>query len=196
MLLINRDDVPKRVEQIDMQRKEAVDREKGVRAELAVMLGQAACRAVEVEKGIVWMNRSERATHDFEFSQAIGSAFIAAAQSQAEQRQGEGSRIQQPIIVVTSALPGPGQTALMLVQSLDQEGAKMVNEKLKTALDELAPVEGEAKGKRVKGGGAKGRYMCKVDGKWGKREDERVKQVLEEVSKRMPKSKWGNRAEM
>jgi alanyl-tRNA synthetase len=187
----NRDDVVKRVEQVDTARKEGTERERGVRSELGDVLGKTVCqdRVIAKGEGVVWVNRAEKATHDFEFLQSIANVFIAtaAATTTAGHTDGgtkttEAKTKNDPVIVVTSALPGKGQTALLLVQSLDQDGAKEINEKLKSALDSLASSEdgsGAApEGKRVKGGGARGRYMSKVEGKWSKKEDEVVREVI------------------
>jgi alanyl-tRNA synthetase len=64
---------------------------------------------------------------------------------------------------------------LLLVLSASNDLAKGVYERLKTAL------EGDAKG-RVKGGGARGRYMSKIEDKWGKDDIAKVLDVIDEVS--------------
>jgi alanyl-tRNA synthetase len=78
------------------------------------------------------------------------------------------------VVLVTSTLPGKDQTQLVLVQSGDQVKAKELFDAVKAALDG----EGE---KRVKGGGAKGRFMGKVEGKWGKVEDIKITEVVDKV---------------
>lgn len=138
---------------------------------------------------VVWVRRDEKTTHDFEFLGSIAGGIIsslstsapaptaAPASASPSDSGGANESEMNPIVVATTSLPGKDQTHLVLVQSNDQEGAKHTNEQIKSALDSLA---GEG-GKRVKGGGAKGRYMSKVEGKWGKAEDAKMAEVIRSV---------------
>lgn len=64
-------------------------------------------------------------------------------------------------VIIFSSCPLGATTALILVQAKDNDRAKKMFDAIKTLL------AGDDKA-RVKGGGAKGRYMAKVEGKWGK----------------------------
>lgn len=141
------------MEKLDQGRKELLAREKTLRTELAQVIGENAAPDAQ---GAALVKRTEKSTHDFEFMGAISFAVKDAK-----------------VVVVVSA-PAGVDPALVLVQSADADLAKRTNEGIKEGLVALA---GGEKGK-YKGGGAKGRYMGKVEGKWGKAEDEVVKRVL------------------
>ena len=118
---------------------------------------------VEVEKAVAqgqvaWIQREQKSTHDFEFISGVASGYL--------ERQPEG------IAIATSSLSGV-PPSLLVVQSRGDK-AKEIFDKLKKAL------EGNEKG-RVKGGGAKGRFMAKVDGKWGKAELGIVQSITDEL---------------
>lgn len=73
-------------------------------------------------------------------------------------------------MIVTSTPTGI-TPSLLMISSTDQD------ESLKAGFDELEDGKG-----RYKGGGARGRFMSKVEGKWGKSEDELVTQLVAQVS--------------
>lgn len=139
---------------MDVQRKEVISREKDLRAELAKVI---ADNVVVPESGIILLERSERSTHDFEFMGVVAMSVQGAK-----------------AVVMTSV--NPGNPALVLVQSGDADLAKKLNEGIKEG---IAKLEGGAG--RYKGGGAKGRYMGKVEGKWGKEESGVVRRVGDEM---------------
>jgi alanyl-tRNA synthetase/misacylated tRNA(Ala) deacylase len=148
---------------------------------------------------VVFFDRAEAVTHDFDFLGLLATSVQAASESSTGDR---------PLYPLTICLSGLNTTpgGLLLVQSKDDALAKSVKERISAALNGLpistdsgsttpAQGAGEAKGDgeagggaksakavpRVKGGGAKGRYMCKIDGKLGKREREAVEKVVEEI---------------
>ena len=150
-LAVGRPDTLERVVKIDALRKETSSREKDLRAELAKVLGE---NTSPNEKGAAWIKRSEKATHDFEFMGNLASACPAR------------------LTCVTSSIPS--EPAFVLVLSQDADLAKSVNESLK------AGFEASEKG-RYKGGGNKGRFMSKVSGAWGAKEEDIVKSVLDDI---------------
>ena len=152
---------------LDETRRETASREKDVRAELARLLGEGVARNATDSQGVYWLHRTDKSTHDFEFMGQIVASLLSS--------QPSAGALEAPVVIVTSALPGSTQS-LMMVNSPSADLAKIANEKLKAALE-----EGEGKG-RVKGGGAKGRFMCKVEGKWGKGELEKVQTFVHSVS--------------
>jgi len=152
-IAVNRAEIVPRVEKLDQGRKEVLAREKDLRAELAQVIGE---HTTPDAHGAALIKRTEKSTHDFEFMGAIAFAVKNAK-----------------VVVVVSA-PAGVEPALVLVLSADAELARKTNDGIKEGLIALA---GGEKGK-YKGGGAKGRYMGKVDGKWGKEEDEVARRVL------------------
>ncbi|WWD22741.1 hypothetical protein CI109_107234 [Kwoniella shandongensis] len=159
-----RGDLVEKLERLEVQRKEAVDAGKSLKAEMAKYVAEQAVKEGHDDKakGIVWIKREEKSTHDFEFLGSISSTYLQSFVSS-----------DKPLIITTSSPVGITPTLLM-IQSTDQDLAKDVNERLKKVL------EG-----RVKGGGAKGRYMCKVDGKWGKVENGLVDEVVKELREKV-----------
>lgn len=145
------------MEKLDTLRKEASVREKDLRLELAKVLGESV--EVEDPHRVVYVRRSDKSTHDFDFITAIGSSVNGAKVS---------------ILVST---PQGVETSLVVVLSPENDLAKSTNEGIKIALNAV----GGGGGGRYKGGGAKGRYMGKVDGKWGREEDEAMGKVLENL---------------
>lgn len=183
-----RSDLVERATRNEELRKEGADATKCLRGELAKVLTGSIARERDTDQDVVWIKRDERSTHDFEFMGSIASGVMTAAAGTAElaipsdaaggNDTKEGTQITQEIVVlVTSTLPGKDQTHLVLVQSNDQTRAKEVYEAVKNGLDSLT--EG---GRRVKGGGARGRFMGKVEGKWGKAEDGKIGEVIKAVS--------------
>ena len=159
-------ELPSKVAKVEELRKESLNKEKDLRGEVTRLVAASAVSNPESSKGVHWVQRAEKGTHDFDF---LGS--IAAAISDSQPPPGQ---LEAPVIVVTSAPPGVVPT-LLLVTSPAADLAKKVYEKLKAAL------EGEDKG-RVKGGGARGRFMAKVDGKWTAEELAKLHDVLEAVT--------------
>lgn len=147
------------------------------------MTEKALAQISETENGnLVWVHRTERATHDFDFLSTVSATFTTSASSSASASASPTATPDRPLtelVIVLSSAPAEARPALLVVHSKDDKLAKAIKDKLAAALDQLG--EDGAKG-RVKGGGAKGRYMCKVDGKWGKKETERFEEVLNEVS--------------
>ncbi|CAK9787326.1 ThrRS/AlaRS common domain-containing protein [Cutaneotrichosporon oleaginosum] len=154
---VSRAELVPRIEKIEAIRFETDAAAKSLKAELAGIVGAAAGK-----RGVVWIPRVEKSTHDYEFMTSAAGAWGAAGAE-------EGA-----VIVFTSAPPGVSPTLLM-VQGKDEAQSKSVFEGIKNALDD---VDSEG-GKRVKGGGARGRFMAKVDGKWGKREIAAVQGVID-----------------
>ena len=174
-----RTDLAERVGKNEENRKEGADLQKGLRGELGKLVTQNAIREYQSKSGtkdkVIWVRRDEKSTHDFEFLGLIAGGIISSPSLTSEEK---------PIVVATSSLVGKDQTHLVLVQSNDQDGAKSVNEQIKLALDSLT---GGGQGKRVKGGGARGRYMSKVEGKWGKAEDTKLAELIQSVRSFCPK---------
>jgi alanyl-tRNA synthetase len=160
-----REAVVERLVKNEESRKETVGKERDLRAELARVLGEAAVD--RTQGGIVWVQRGEKSTHDIDFLGQIATTFQAGDVDK--------GRLEAPVIVLTSGIQGSAGPTLLLVLSASNDLAKGVYERLKTAL------EGDAKG-RVKGGGARGRYMSKIEDKWGKDDIAKVLDVIDEVS--------------
>lgn len=171
-----KDQVPLRVEQREQSRRDMLRNQDRTRQELAKALGTLVqWRRVDLAgQGVQWATvvRTEEATHDFEF---MGSLNAAAVESLAQRDQateaGQGSATSPPyaFILHSSVVPmaNNGITeagSLLLITSNPPELAKQLGDKLKSELDSI---EGQEKG-RVKGGGAKGRWMGKITGKWSK----------------------------
>lgn len=151
---VGRNDLFERISKIEANRFEQAEAGKAMKGELARMVGEAA--AARAEK-VVHVHRTEKATHDFDFLGSVAASFVDARP--------------EDTIVLTSAVAPP---ALLLVQSKDHERGKAVFDALKAAL------AGDDK-TRVKGGGARGRYMAKVEGKWAKGDAEALARVLGEL---------------
>ncbi|KAK8844706.1 hypothetical protein IAR55_006555 [Kwoniella newhampshirensis] len=159
-----RADLVEKLERTEVQRKEAVDATRSLKGEVAKFVGEMAVREGKGSegKGIVWIKREEKSTHDFEFLGGISTIYLQSFGP-------EGDKV-KPLIITTSSPPMSVTPTLLMIQSTDQDLAKEVNERLKKAL------EG-----RVKGGGAKGRYMSKVEGKWGKAENILIEELVKEL---------------
>lgn len=159
-----RADVPERVAKLEETRRDTASREKDLRGELARSLAEGLVAPAERD-GVVLVQRDSKSTHDFEFLSSLSLSLISTV---TERDEAKGKSL---LVILTSA-PTGSTTNLLIVQSQDHDLAKSANEELKKAL------EGEEKG-RVKGGGAKGRFMSKVDGKWGKNEQAAIDGVVE-----------------
>jgi alanyl-tRNA synthetase len=153
-------------------RKDGASKERDLRGELSKILSGSVIDRLEVDKGVVWVKRIEKATHDFDFLGLIVGGFQTGT-AEAESKV-QGGKLAESVLVITSAVVGT--PTLLLVYSASNDVAKGVNERIKGVLD-----EGEGGKGRVKGGGARGRYMSKIEGKWSKEDGEKVQSVLEEV---------------
>ncbi|WWC67259.1 uncharacterized protein I206_101167 [Kwoniella pini CBS 10737] len=162
-----RADVIERLENNEKNRKELFDNVKDLKGELSnLIIEKSLSEDRNLNKGIIWIKReNEKSTHEFEFLGTIsGSLIYTLAEEQNE----------DALIIITSTLHlsktvSEAQT-LVLISSKDDKLAKGVNETLKKGL-----------GDRIKGGGARGRYMSKISGKWGKNEDTVVQGLIDEL---------------
>lgn len=155
---VGRNDLVERVEKMDTLRKDTLSREKDLRIELARVIGENT--TVDDPHRVVFLKRTDKATHDFEFITAIGTAINGAK------------------VTVLLSTPSGTETSLIVVLSPDNDLARSTNEAIKSAMNALG-----GGGVRYKGGGAKGRYMGKVEGKWGKEEDEALTKVVDGLRK-------------
>ncbi|GMK58704.1 hypothetical protein CspeluHIS016_0601460 [Cutaneotrichosporon spelunceum] len=153
---VSRAELVPRIEKIEANRYDTDAAAKSLKAELASLVGGAAAKS-----GVAWVHRAEKSTHDYDFMGMAAAVWNGGAEDGA-------------VIVFTSALPGTSP-ALLMVQGKDEARSKSVFDALQAALNGVDPDAG----KRVKGGGARGRFMAKVDGKWGKRETEAVQGVVD-----------------
>lgn len=149
---VGRTDLTERLQRTEKVRFETAEREKALRIELSRLLGQSAAESGDRVKIV----RSAPATHDYDTLSGIAGAYCDA--------RPEG------VVFAISAAEKP---ALVVVQSKNEAAAKEVFDKLKAELTR------EDKG-RVKGGGARGRFMAKVEGKWGPSEEEAVDNALKQ----------------
>lgn len=153
---VSRAELVPRIEKIEAIRYDTDAAAKSLKAELAGIVGCGMPKT-----GVAWVHRAEKSTHDYDFISAAATAWSPGAE--------EGA-----VAVFSSSPPGVVPT-LLLVQGKDEVRSKAVFEALKDALEK----EAEGEGKRVKGGGARGRFMAKVDGKWGKSETAAVQGVVD-----------------
>ncbi|WVO20689.1 uncharacterized protein IAS62_001988 [Cryptococcus decagattii] len=152
-----RADLVERLERAEVVKKDTADSLKGLRAELAKLVGEQAVKAGKEGKSIVLVEREEKGTHDFDWLSLVGATYLESISASGQKT--DGKTPPSPLIILTSSItpaPATNQT-LLLIQSSDNDLAKLVNERIKAVL-----------AGRVKGGGARGRYMSKIDGKWGK----------------------------
>lgn len=190
----SRFEVAPKIDQREQQRLVASKQASSLRNELGRLIGQSiAWQESESESGELGntkkalISRNDEATHDFEFMGIINTAAMASLIESTTTDQdvnpaGKGRDPPPYLLVITSSLPSktsstaaaaspsPGSndslSTLVQITSFPHQLAKDVGDKLKNILDTL---EGGEKG-RVKGGGARGRWMGKVGGKWGKKE--------------------------
>ena len=154
---VGRENLVERSAKNEEQRRDLILKEKELKSELAK---EVAISAIDKVNPVVWIQQTHKETHDFDFLSAVASQFTIL-----EEVDG--------LIVVTST-PSGTTPSLLLVQGRRHEVAKEFYERIRGVLE-----EGE-KG-RVKGGGAKGRYMSKIEGKWGEDDVARIECVLGEV---------------
>ena len=162
---------------MDDQRRETLGREKDLRNELAKTIAENAVRNMG-DGGVIWIQRTEKSTHDFEFlgmvASTITTSFSPSPTQSASSTPDRKTASVLPVVMISSSPPTTAPS-LLLIHSSDPDRAKNVNEKLKSLFE-----SGEGKG-RYRGGGAKGRYMCKIEGKWGKEEDGWMNSVVQQV---------------
>lgn len=165
-IAVGRELVVERVTRLEANRYDTAEKEKALRQELAKTVGEAA---VARRERIVHVHRTTAATHDFEFLNAIAAAyFVAITEAEfAAQCDGQDGSDKTLTLIVTSA-PSGVTPALLLVQSRDDATGKALFEDIKAALT------GTDKA-RVKGGGARGRFMAKIDGKWSQKDVDAIK---------------------
>ncbi|OWT37649.1 cytoplasmic protein [Cryptococcus neoformans Bt1] len=166
-----RTDLVERLERAEVARKDTADSLKGLRAELAKLVGEQAIKAGKEGNSVTLVEREEKGTHDFDWLGLVGATYLESFS--ASRQKIDGKTTSSPLIILTSSItpaPTTSQT-LLLIQSTDNDLAKYVNEKIKTAL-----------AGRVKGGGARGRYMSKIDGKWGKIEKDALAKVIDDLT--------------
>jgi alanyl-tRNA synthetase/misacylated tRNA(Ala) deacylase len=159
VLSVPRAQLPERVGRLENNRFDTADANKALRLELARVLSDAP----ECVGHVAWVLRTSGATHDFEFMNAVASGFFARL---GEDEVAEGRDEDKAAAMVIVSAPTNVSPALVLVQGRDAAKAKALYEEIKVAL-----------GDRVKGGGAKGRFMAKVE-KWGGRDTLAVKKIL------------------
>lgn len=179
----SRSELAGRVEQREQGRRDMLRGQEKMRAELAKVLGgvvawKTATTATAGDEGdrisYAVVSRAEEATHDFEFLSALNvaavDAFKAAAPVDDNNNDNDGAAQPRYALIIHSTVTPmanngvsePG--SLVLVTTHPPELAKTYGDKLKGVLD---AIPGQEKG-RVKGGGAKGRWMGKVGGKWSR----------------------------
>lgn len=163
-----RNQVALRAEQGERARRELVRTQDRTRQELAKALGSLV-KWRKVDAGDAepayrtLVTRTEETTHDFEFLGNLNAAAVESIPSQ------DSSTYSYALILHSNVLPmaSNGITeagSILLITSHPPELAKQLGDDLKAQLD---AIEGQEKG-RVKGGGAKGRWMGKITGKWSK----------------------------
>ncbi|WWC97509.1 hypothetical protein V866_004392 [Kwoniella sp. B9012] len=163
-----RADAVERIETLEKNRKDQFDAVKNLKNELSkIVIDNALAEARKEEnQGVIWIRRDNPSTNDFDFLGSISTTFISTAQPQ-DQRD--------PLIILTStpsSKDATGHQNLMIVHSANNDLAKEANEQIKKGL-----------GSRVKGGGARGKYMSKVDGKWTSSEDDLIQGIIDNLRK-------------
>lgn len=140
------------------------------------------------------LSRSDESTHDFEFLNLVQTSAVARLiELDGRDPTQRGETPDGPyVLALTSSLPGGGgagaaggDAALTLVHITSQPAdlATRVADRLKTAMQALDPAAAGTGNDRIKGGGARGRWMGKVSGKWGKREKLAWEEVLAGVAR-------------
>ncbi|KAJ9104507.1 hypothetical protein QFC21_002003 [Naganishia friedmannii] len=178
----SRSELAGRVEQREQGRREMMRGQERMRAELAKVLGgvvvwktMADGDGKEIRCAVV--SRAEEATHDFEFLTALNVAAVDALK--ADFGNDDGVLPRYALIIHSTVIPAPNNGvseagSLVLITTNPPELAKTYGDKLKSALDAI-PGQERA---RVKGGGAKGRWMGKVGGKWSRADAEALEGVV------------------
>jgi alanyl-tRNA synthetase len=167
-----RHEVAMRVAQREEQRKEATRLDGRLRDALAGAEGRAVAWKESADG--IWraiVERTEESTHDFEFLQSLANH---ATEHLATKTANQPSDKPPSYLLVVTSNPDPlwvnkthqAAGAFLQITSSPPELAKTTGDKVKAALDGLGD-----KG-RVKGGGAKGKFMGKVAGGWTARDRE------------------------
>lgn len=168
-----------RAEQGERARRDLARAQDRTRQELANALGSLV-KWQKVETGAAGpayrglVTRTEEATHDFEF---LGSLNAAAIESITEPDSPTPS---YALVLHSSVVPmasnGISEAgSLLMIMSNPPELAKQLGDEIKMQLDSI---EGQGKG-RVKGGGAKGRWMGKITGKWSKADASALEKLIQ-----------------
>lgn len=163
----SRPEVADRVKQRETQRKEIVRLAGRVKDRLAAIEGRQI-KWIESQDG-VWRGVGEfddEAVHDYEFLQSVASS----ATERLKEMNSTSGQTPPPFVLVLVSIPSTtwlnkahlATGSLVLITSSPENPTlgKTVMDHLKSGLD----------GSRVKGGGAKGRFMAKVTGGWGDEE--------------------------
>lgn len=160
-----RTNASERAARVEELRREGLGDNDALRKEMAKLVAESAMsKSGAEERTMIWVHRDQKATHDFEFLQLLAGSMTSSDQW-----------LDDGVAVMTSAVDGT-TGGLLLVQSKEDAKAKRIKDELSAAIDALA--EDGLAGKRVRGGGAKGRYMCKVEGKFGRREREAIQGTI------------------
>ena len=174
-----RDQVAARAEQGERARRDLARAQDRTRQELAKALGSLV-KWEKVESGEAGpayrglVTRTEEATHDFEF---LGNLNAAAVENITEPDSPTPS---YALLLHSSVVPMASNGieeagSLLMIMSNPPELAKQLGDKIKTVLDSI---EGQEKS-RVKGGGAKGRWMGKITGKWSKADASALEKLIQ-----------------
>lgn len=173
----SRSELAGRVEQREQGRRDMLRGQERMREELAKVLGGVVVWKTSTIEGeemrYAVVSRTEEATHDFEFLSALNVAAVDALKAASSGSDKDIAPPRYTLVVHSTVSPAPNNGisepgSLVLLTTNPPELAKAYGDKLKSALD---AVPGQEKG-RVKGGGAKGRWMGKVSGKWSRADGE------------------------
>lgn len=164
-----------KVNKLDEIKVSLTRKEKGLKSEVIRLLAsELAKQHAAAPASVVWQHRSEDSTHDFDFMGTVAGAVRATL---LESGTPEASL---PTAVLTSAVAGSPGLITITASPATAAVCKSLGDDIKAALEALAPEFG---GKRVKGGGAKGKWMAKAEGKWGKNETAAIEEVIAKVSR-------------
>ncbi|KAJ9115039.1 hypothetical protein QFC22_005367 [Naganishia vaughanmartiniae] len=184
----SRSELAGRVEQREQGRREMLRGQEKMRVELANILGGVLRWKTMTDGHVEGMQyavvtRTEEATHDFEFLSALNVAAVDALKvtsaSSNDDDDNVGALPRYALIVHSSVTPAsnnniPEAGSLLLITTNPPELAKSYGDNLKSSLD---AIPGQETG-RVKGGGAKGRWMGKVTGKWSRADAQTLERLV------------------
>lgn len=157
-----------------------VKKERGLKAEVIRLLVKELVQEYTAKpQPVVWRHRTEDATNDFDFMNSVAGALRTAL---AENGVAESSL---PVVVMTSAVVGAPGLITITASAATANVCKSLGDGIKAALEALAPDLG---GKRVKGGGAKGKWMAKAEGKWGRLETAALEDIVAKVRSALVKN--------
>lgn len=168
---VGRADLHERLARTERGRFDTAEREKALRAELFRILGQQAAATEGGGDRALVIRRNAPATHDFDALAAIAAAYCDA------RPRGVVALVSTPPATASAerererGAPAPAP-ALLVVQGRDEADAKRVFDAVKTALG-----TGDAAAPRVKGGGARGRFMAKVE-RWARADEQALERVM------------------